>query len=791
MQFSEAVTAFQQLAQALTKSEAEYCHLILLHLSMPSSNIEYSTCSTARLKLHLLFPTRILLPDTLPSPQTIRISFYGVHWTADCPISVTQKQLIKSGILTQIQQDVAYYMRSAQHSAQTLECLLAVILRSLAELSTSFQQSDSFNCAKFCSMLHKLLEKHDVLTTKFDANERGVVSLPSCPISRSELRKLFRQICMMLLLEKNYPISMFTHCTLSRNKYRLLMPLSLLDTTSHIGFTAPYGVLQHWGGWNSIQRRSSYGCRLAITNPSSGSFSPSNLLSNSIPDTVTVPLLAYSLFSAIQFLIPNYPSRLSPQEPFHIILQKQKKKFFLSLNSPIAQELADAYCGVFSHYSTADAILDEKRSAALQRIYDRCVHDGVVIVETPPKKLEALKNGLLIQDAQLLCLNPSFLPCDQEVRLHWPSGDSSHLSQIRSHVDIAINQWISFAQDFFSNTISSACQALLPQLHNTYKEYTNTLRHKKGLKNIPFSVPPSDQVIPKKIGSFYHAEQVIKEIALQIHAALLNSGCSLTYQEELHISYYSKKHILEFRKVLHQAKTEYQRNCFPIKQFCKELRLSDTRGVNSIYCYLYGVMRLYLLMLKQMGYPHEEVETFSTRVKTALQLWAHSGQSTERPFQTLLTEYLTNRLCGGRIIAVRTARQDSTIGWYDPKKSEIYLDYCRYFEDFCSFHQTTYQKPYTGEKKHFQSLAIQLNLMASKNNGTPGTYLRPDFSIVVDAPSAEKLPKVRVVKIELSKLHFDSKTTQKLHQLSQIPVIRRSGASGPRKKRIPSSKPTE
>lgn len=175
-----------------------------------------------------------------------------------------------------------------------------------------------------------------------------------------------------------------------------------------------------------------------------------------VPQTVSIPLFSFSVFSIIKFFFTKYPSRISMKDPYQSVTRSLRKILFLSLegkNKAVAQQIAELYCGTFLRHSLGGSPARENES--------KYVHDGIVIYSENVKRhlriSERNIDSYLVKDACALfvCIQ---LPMNvKPIRINFEdtmNGTSiSALADYCDKLDLILRHFIAWLEVYCENKI--------------------------------------------------------------------------------------------------------------------------------------------------------------------------------------------------------------------------------------------------------------------------------------------------------------------------------------------------
>ena len=174
------------------------------------------------------------------------------------------------------------------------------------------------------------------------------------------------------------------------------------------------------------------------------------------PQTVSIPLFSFSIFSIIKFFFTKYPSRISMKDSYQSVTRSLRKILFLSLegkNKTVAQQIAELYCGTFLRHSLGGTPASDNES--------KYVHDGIVIYSENVKRhlriSERNIDSYLVKDACALfvCIQ---LPMNAKpIRIKFEGTMDKifeeRLKNCRDKLDLVLQNFIAWLEACCENNI--------------------------------------------------------------------------------------------------------------------------------------------------------------------------------------------------------------------------------------------------------------------------------------------------------------------------------------------------
>ena len=219
------------------------------------------------------------------------------------------------------------------------------------------------------------------------------------------------------------------------------------------------------------------------------------------------------------------------------------------------------------------------------------------------------------------------------------------------------------------------------------------------------------------------------------------------------------------QKHIKEAKQEIWRKTICYEDAEKEFSHGPTH-----YLYLYAAIKVFCEYLKECENQKELAEYLDER---ALQIFKKMSEQ-RIDVVTVLSAYLSHHIEAKTIICLRTRKKGKTNGWYDSKKSMIYLPYESYYEDFVQYWNDNYRYAFPYTQNKLQQELVREKVLVVLESQTKGNYIRCQCRIVVDPPEGDLPSEQRpVLKVDIGKLALSPEAEQRLKEMSEIIVPRR------------------
>ena len=713
--------------------------------------------SMKRYVVHLLFPAAMYVGESLPSKDTVRFHLVHLYWYVESPV-VPPKNLAEILCKT-----LVYCIMNGKTSRLLIERQQGVWP---CRLETNIQ-------------IHGTLIHMDCKGETFQSKSPNrPKTLPTKRMRRQICTDLYERILSKEMVRDYLFLQSWDNIeeTETFNGIANLPPM-------HIGWDRYKGRYYHFGylsfSYCNSPNCAYYGNDILVWPGNIESFHW-KLPFTAVDPEVSIPLFAYNLFSIIKRFIPSYPSRISVLEPYSIVKRKSRKLFFMALSGEARAEIADAYCGMFSHYTYNENYIKCKTDtipASVTESYNSRVHDGVVILEKKYTKYQRLEEDGILQDACCLCLNAEFDQVPNEISLRvdkLPNKDIIRsvyftiIGMIKGFVAYlekryiekrdAWGQWLieKMAEDFDS-LYGEACSRLKKQPDGSGRRLYEELL--QGNAQITW-------------GEMEKA----KEIFNQRFQIIINNPRYREFRAK-----YSADHTWRHKIVLIEGKDypQFQKRNRKNKAEAEQAILRETICLDAAkkefsheqmpYLYLYAAVKTFCEYLKDGKKEKlaEELDKKAHRIFKEL-----SSQKID--VVQVLSEYLSRKIEANAIICIRTIKQEEASGWYDSKKHLVYLSYESYHEDFMRYWNENHRYSFPYTKYSFQQALVKRKVLVVHESQKKGSYNRCQCRVVVDPPIEDQPSKQRaVLKVDVGQLTLSSEAMQQLKEMDKIIVPRR------------------
>lgn len=503
-----------------------------------------------------------------------------------------------------------------------------------------------------------------------------------------------------------------------------------------------------------------------------------------IPPNIHFPLLAYAVFSIIKYFIPEYPSRISVNEPYRKVLREKSKLFYMSLFGDAREQFADIFFGGFTDYGlpTSDQNADgEKPADKMLSLYQSRVHDGIVILTKEYNSLVSFQENDLIQDACVVCTNALFEKNDSEIKiLVSKSLSTERIEQVKHDIHATLLQFILKFEKFANQQMAQMCAQCSQNIIRITNNYYESIASKyiaSDLEDYESIWTTDSEDEPPRSAVRFSTLRYLRRTILENTKYWLLSGLSQEeYKQEQSLFEATAK---EIGCEINQCYSDFLNSLVDLKRAEEMLQLPSSRS-NQKYIYLCAALNTFAdVMLKE-----NEREAFSQKSCEAI-YQLYQTNLLAKSMLVLFGEFLTDRILSGKIILIRSKRKKGTIGWYDPQRDVIYLSVKKYYNDFSAFYRKKYAANYPSNKEHLQSELEALGIIPPKSRAPSKGGYRPGSRIVVAPVGKGPQKKEHVLKISLPQFEFAPAVRKKLTDLG-VPERRRSRSKKSAKKKASS-----
>lgn len=720
---------------------------------------------THKYLFHFMLIIGINATDALPAYDNLYYHVLHSIWVADSKIDGTSKHFSKK--CAHAREAVLEKVSDALYDKEEFPPFGKPYLwKDIENTIFKIKESSSIN--------HRLINNHFYFNYKGECiTKKGCnLPLPSLAVRKSLCRSTAKALSLQVIQDTLLSQKPCKADRVNRSWFVQTIPPLHIGWTEELEAPTLYGM-NLWGN-------DAVGYGNAFVRFDREKINPSSYrrLLELVPPETAIPLLAYSLFSIIKFFIPGYPSRISADEPFRTVNKKMDKLIFLSLKGEDAEALADAFCGAFSDYGEEYKNIDWRYR----------VHDGVVIYNKKFKNLNQFRTHELLQDACVLCVNPDFEHNDQEIILQTNAKlTAEEYQEVREIVEGLLLYFIKLFHRGYINQQNDHISNAKDNLWYTYKNLYSNI-HKLWLG--PNASIESDL---NELYSEYMANipltweylklkrkqlmQALRESVTRIYNNMkISPDLRLRLTAEPHYST-SKVKIEQYENKtpgIQKQKRNFLNGFFALSKINKAFSTEIKNHKNQIskYIYLTSAMNLFCITLQASKIPKEDTEKLMNLSLNIFKTMAQSQENMATP-QQVLNQYLSSKITKQHIIPVRTQSDTEISGWYDSKKDLIYLPYKTYFDSINQYweEQNHISLPY--EQKAFQATLSKEGILLTKKNGKTN-YNRPDYKIVVAPADSGTQYKETVIKIQVDRLSLGKSVYDRLEELSEIPVKRRS-----------------
>lgn len=720
--------------------------------------------------VHFMFPVAAFVEERLPDIDTV--SFLIAHWYCVIESTILPEEEI-SNILDSLQKKLIDSAIAEEHDPiRLLAEELQGLLKSIFEIWSG--PGDSVGKRKMRGVLLVMDSQGEIVKdrTKY---------LPTKRTRKAYCQKLF-EFMMGIDAIRDY---------LLRQSFTIKIEKKFLETFRnqhvpplHIGWIGHRGRYFHFGYFNN---ELNYGNLIQMWPKGREERLKDfdwELPFRAIPLEVSIPLFAYDLFSIMKYFVPGYPSRITLTEPFISVRAKRKKLIFMSLSGSGKEQIAEAYCGMFSKYDyDSDLVSGESElPPELSQIYPSRVHDGVTILKAPYKNYRELEDYDLLQDACCLCLNVQFDRPPNEISLRVDTApDKSTLDKINFIIIGMIKGFVTDLERRYKKMRDSYsiqwAEDMARRFDALYGKACNLLKIQPEFCGIAYwkerfgrnrDVSWEDvKVFNNMLNTYFRKLQTEPNyrLASQQESFEVNkSRDTMTSGSKMVDNLY-----LLFQKFNHVYKKKIEKDTLDKITWLNEARYI-MGNCPSQYIYLYAAVRSFCMYLNDA----EERLDFSHKlIRWTRQVLTDLSKQTVDIFNTF-SLYLSQKLEAGMIVCSRTTQEGEISGWYDNKKHLIYLPYENYFRDFMKYWNVTYKYtfPYTQEK--FQKELLKKQVLVVHESQRKGGYIRCQCRVVVAPPKEDQPSEQRpVLKVDAGKLKLSIEAEQQLKEMDKIIVSRR------------------